>query len=220
MTETAPSELQRLLATEFDRHRWEYDLAIGQQLVAEIERSGQVEGQSLAQVVPAEFFHRNRVSRANVAAAIERAVGGRTPNRRFAVATLVFTDNRRYELKLEGGAHFTNSKLNLGSGTQINVERDASRDDVLAAVEAILRAGLADDWNDTAAHDLASLIESRGDVDVNDIREITAEIVEAEQPKRGRVKDLLGKVAIGGLGGALGTGLSAGLGELINQLPP
>jgi hypothetical protein len=206
MTDSTPSELQRLVAGEFDRQRWEYDLTIGQTLLAEIERSGEVNAARLAERLPAEFFHRNRTSRENVVAAIERAVGGRSPKRREAAATLVFADNRRYEVK-------------LGRGAQINNNLEASKEDVLAAVEAMLGAGLAGDWNQDAARDLAAVIESRDDLDFDDVREITAEVVRAEQPKQGRVKELLGKIATGGLGGALGTGISTGLGELIGQLP-
>lgn len=218
MTDSTPAELQRLLAAEFDRQGWEYDLSVGRQLVDEIERRGEVDGRKLTHSLPAEFFERNRTSRADVAAAIERAVGGQTLKRETRSATVVITDNR-YQVNLGAGSQITNSKLNVGDGIQINVDIDASRDDVLAAVEAILRAALAGNWNEDAARDLASLIDERDDIDFDDVRQLTMEVVQAEQPNQGRVKELLGNLATGGLAGALGTGISAGLGELISQLP-
>jgi hypothetical protein len=220
MTDTTPAELQRLIAAEFDRQRWEYDLSVGETIVAEIERAGDVPPDKLTQRLPPEFFQRNRTSRDLVAAAIGRAVGGRTPKRPEPThSTLVFENSRHYEVTLGKGAQITNSQLNVGEGTQINVSVQANKDEVLAAVEALLRAGLAGDWNNDAARELATVIDSRDDIGYENVQEITAEVVQAEQPKQGRVKELLLKIATGGIGGALGTGISAGAGKLIQQLP-
>lgn len=218
MTDATPAELQQLIAAEFDRRRWEYDLTIGRQLVAEIERRGAIDARGLVQKIPTEFLHRNHTNRDTVAAALERAIGGLTPKRDPAFASLVINDNR-YQVNISGGSKIENSKLNVGEGTQINVDVHASRDDVLTAVEAILRAGLAEEWNADAARDLANVIDARDDVDFEDVRAITTEVIDAEKPPRGRVKALLEKIALSGLGGALATGISAGAGEVISQLP-
>ena len=220
MTDATPSELQRLIAAEFDRQRWEYDLSVGESILAEIERTGEVVPAQLVQRLPSAFFQRNRTSRDLVESAIGRAVGGRTPKRpeESAHRTLVF-DNRSYDLKIGKGATLTNSPINVGEGTQIAVSVRANRDDILAAVETLLRGGLAGHWNDDAARELATVIDSRDDVGYEDVQEITAEVIKAEQPKQGRVKELMTKIAVGGIGGALGTGMSAGAGELIQQLP-
>lgn len=221
MSDATPSELQRLIAAEFDQQRWEYDLNVGDSLVAEIERTGDVVPDKLVQRLPAAFFQRNRTTRELVAAAITRAVGGRTPKRpeEPVQSTLVFDNSRHYEVTLGKGAQITNSQLNVGEGTQINVSVQASRDDVLAAVEALLRAGLAGDWNDDAARELATVLGGRDDIGYEDVQEITAEVVRTEQPRQGHVKELLWKIATSGLGGALATGISAGAGELIHLLP-
>jgi hypothetical protein len=219
MTPTTPEEMQRLLAHAFDRQGWEYDLTLGRTLLAEIERAGGVDADALARQVPTLFIERNHTSRPNVAAVIERAVGGRSVKRGEGATTLVFADNRRYEVRLARGAQITNSNLNLGDGTQVNINLEASKEDVMAAIEVILRAGLTGEWNEDAARELASVIESRNDVDFEDVREITAEVVEVEEPTQGKVKALLGKIAVSGLGGALGTGISSGLGEMLGQLP-
>jgi hypothetical protein len=110
-------------------------------------------------------------------------------------------------------------KVNVGEGVQINVDVAGDKEELLGAVEAILRAGLAGDWNADAATALASVIEGRDDLGLDDVRRITVEVVEDAQPKQGRVKALLGQIATSGVGGALGTGLSSGLGELLSQLP-
>jgi hypothetical protein len=221
MSDASPSELRRLIAAEFDRQRWEYDLSIGDSIVAEIARAGEVAPERLAERIPAEFFQRNRTSRELVADAIGRAVGGRTPKRTEEPAhrTLVFDNSRHYDVKIGKGAQITNSPLNVGEGTQTNVSVQASRDDVLSAVEALLLGGLVGDWNDGAAHDLAGVIDRRDDVSYEDVQEITAAVIQTEQPKQGRVKELMTKIAVGGFGGALATGISAGAGELIHQLP-
>lgn len=220
MTGATPSELQRLIAAEFDRQRWEYDLSVGESIVAEIERAGEVAADQLVQRLPPEFFQRNRTSRDLVAAAIGRAIGGRRPKRPQPThSTLVFDNRRHYEITLGKSAQITNSQLNVGEGTQINVSVQANKDDVLAAVEALLRAGLAGDWNNDAARELATVIDRRDDIGYEDVQEITAEVVQVEQPKQGRVRELMTKIAVGGIGGALGTGISAGAGEILQQLP-
>jgi hypothetical protein len=221
VSDAAPSELQRLIAAEFDRQRWEYDLGVGESIVAEIERTGEVIPDQLVQRLPAAFFRRNCTSRDLVASAIGRAVGGRTPKRpeEPAQRTLIFDNSRHYDVKLGTGAQITNSQLNVGEGTQINVSVQGSKEDVLAAVEALLRAGLAGDWNIDAARELATVIDSRDDVGYEEVQAVTAEVVQDDQPKQGRVKELLLKITTSGLGGALATGISAGAGELIHQLP-
>ena len=217
MSTATPAELQRLIADAFDRQGWEYDLTLGRNLVEEIERAGGVDAGALARRLPAEFIERNRTTRAHAAAAIERAVGGRSVKREESATTLVFADNRRYEVRLARGAQITNSNLNVGEGTLVSVE--ARRDNVMAAIEAVLRAGLAGNWNAEAAGHLAEVVDGRDDIDFEDVREITADVVIAEQPKQDKVKELLNEIAVSGVGGALSTGITTGLGELLGQLP-
>jgi hypothetical protein len=213
-----PAAMQRLLATEFERHGWDYDLSVGRDILEEAERRGEVDGTALAKRVSAEFLARNGASREDLAVAIESAIGGRQLKREAEQTTIVINDNR-YQVNLSGGSQIKSSKLNVGDGTQINVDVKASKENVLAAVEALLRSGLTETWNADAARDLASVIDEREDIDVEDVREITTEVVRAEQPKQGRVRTMLNEIAVSGLGGALSTGISSGLGELIGQLP-
>jgi hypothetical protein len=215
---TSPSELQRLLAAEFDRRRWEYDLSTGRRLIEEVERAGLVDPSQLAQLVSAGFLRKNHTDRSDVAEAIERAIGGHTPGRERSTATLIFSDNRRYELTLAPGAQLRHSKVNVG-GNQIVVGAEADKAQLLAGVEALLKAGLAGSWDTDAAGSLEALLADRADITIEDIRRVAVEVLSQEQPKQSRAREFLERLAASGLGGALGTGLSAGVGELLSQLP-
>jgi hypothetical protein len=220
MSAHTPAQMLRLIAELFDRQGWQYDLTLGPELVAHIERAGSADGQALAQRIPADFFDRNRTTRQTVAAALDRALAGRSVERSEQPAvTLQFADNRQYVVKLARGAQLTNSNLNLGDGTQVNVNVEVGKDEVLAGLEVLLRAGLAGELDHDALRDLGSVIDSRDDIEVEDVRQLTAEVVRTEQPTQGKVKALLGKLAVSGVGGAVGTGISAAIGELISQLP-
>jgi hypothetical protein len=217
MREATPAELQRRLAREFDQQGWEYDLAMGPDLVSKLQSGGEVDAQNFVRALPSAFFQRNRTTRGEVAAAVERAVGGFVAKLDTTATTLTINDNR-FQVAVGPGGQIVDSNINVGKGLQITVDATARKNDVLDAVAMLLRAGLAGGWNAAAALELASLIERREDIDLDDVRQITTEVVQAEQPKRGRLKELLNQVAVGGLGGALGTGISAGIGELISQL--
>jgi hypothetical protein len=206
---STPTEIQRRIATEFERNGWEYDLSVGTQLVRAIDRAGGVDGESLAQRVPTDFLVRNTVTREAVANAIERAVGGASIERAVEAATVVINDSR-YSINLGPGAEIEGSTINVG-GTQINVSANVEKNEVFAAAEALIRAGLSGNWNPYAARDLAAVIDQRGDVTVDEIRELTTEVATATKPTSDRVRDFLTQIAANAIGGALSVGISAGL---------
>lgn len=218
MAEATPAEMQRLIAAEFQRRGWEYDLNVGRAIVSSAVEAGIVNGSQLASSVSPEFLARADATRTDLAEAIDSAIGGFTPRSSPAPSTIVINDHR-YSINMAGESAIVNSTLNVGEGAQIAVASDAIRTDVLAAVEVIVRAALVGEWNPEAVGDLARLIDERDDVGFEDVRDVTVQVVEAEQPRQGPVKDFLGKIAISGVGGALGTGISAGLGEILSQLP-
>jgi hypothetical protein len=218
MSEATPAQIQTLLAAEFDRQGWQYDLTLGPQLLAEVEKRGAVDPAALAATVPAAFLQTNRTTRDNFAAAIERAIGGRIPNRGPEVATLVI-ENHTYEVNISDQAQVQDSNFNVGKGTQINVAVGGEREGVLAALKVLLRGGFGGDWNEDAAAGLANVIENRDDIAVEDVRALTAEVAEAEQPTPPRARAILEKIATAGLGGAFGTGISAALGHLLANPP-
>jgi hypothetical protein len=214
MTPETPTALQQQIASEFERNGWTYDLITGRVLLAAIERSGVADAQALARAVPHDFLVRNDTTREAVADAIDRAVGGKSVQREAAQpATLVIKDHR-YSINLGPGARIESSNVNVG-GTQIVVDVNVDKGDVLAAAETLIRAGLAGQWDPTAAVELASVIEERSDVTVDEIRELTKEVVEAEKPTSERIKSFLADIAKNAIGGALGAGMSAGLGGFL-----
>ncbi|MDQ4144179.1 MAG: hypothetical protein M3198_10645 [Actinomycetota bacterium] len=218
MTDATSAELQRLLAGEFERRGWEWDIATGRRIVEEIVGRGAVDAQRLAQGVPRTYLQRVCATRTDLADAIERAVGGRVPRRETGQATLISNNNNNYALNMGPGAQISGGAVNLG-GTQINIQSGASRDEVLQAVGVLVQAGLSGDWNPQAAGELGTAIDARSDIALGDVQGVVAEICAADEPDEGHVKKLLSDIATQGLGGALGTGISSVLGALLRNPP-
>jgi hypothetical protein len=63
------------------------------------------------------------------------------------------------------------------------------------------------------------VIQDREDIDLDDVRETTAEVLSLEQPSPSRAREMVEKIATAGLGGAFGTGITAALGHLIANPP-
>jgi len=82
--------------------------------------------------------------------------------------------DRRQQLPAERRRtrRIVNSNVNAGEGTQIVASADADKQDVLLAVETIVRAGLAGDWSEDAAKDLASVVNDRSDLDYEDVQNL------------------------------------------------
>lgn len=219
MTAATPAELQRLIAATFNSQGWEYDLTVGPQLVEAMRERGHVDAKQLVRALPATFFERNRVSKDLVATAIERAIGDRTLEEEARVPTTIVIGGNNYQMNIGERASVIDSNLNVGEGAQIIASAAADKQDVLLAVEAIVRAGLAGEWNEEAAEDLATVISDRSDLDYEDVQRVASEVMKAERPTKLRAKELLARIAASGLGGALATGLTAGLGEAIRYLP-
>jgi hypothetical protein len=219
MSTATPAEFQRLIATAFDSQGWEYDLAVGRQLVDAVRKQRGVDATRLVGVLPGTFFERNRVSKSVVATVIERALVGQSLREESRMPTTIVIAGNNYQVNVGEGASIVNSNLNLGEGTQIVASSDADKQDVLLAVEAIVRAGLAGDWNDEAAKELAALVDSRSDLDYEDVQKVASDLVKAEQPSKQHVKDFLTRIATSGLAGALATGITTGVGEAVTHLP-
>jgi hypothetical protein len=188
-------------------------------LVEAAKSGGQTDGSKLAQVLPKTFFDRNRVTRDAVASVLARAVGGRTVEEEVALSATIVIGGNNYQLNMGVGASVVNSNVNLGEGLQINVTSEGDKQDVLLAVEAIVRAGLVGDWSDDAGKDLASLVAGRTDLTYEDVQAVALEVAKKEQPTKERLKGFLARIAASGISGALATGLTAGLAEAIHLLP-
>lgn len=206
------AELQRRLATEFEQQGWPYEHAFAPALFEHMERLGTADGATLAQHVSADFLDRHRITREHMGRVLDKAIGGQTLERDAPTATtLVFTDNR-YSIQIGDHSPITNSTLNTGN--QITVQASASKDDLLAAVSALVLGGLSDDWNDDAAQQLAQVIDGRDDITIEDVRDAARDAAEAAQAEPTKVKALLTRISVGATSGALGTGIVAALGAL------
>lgn len=76
MTAKQHAQIQRLLATEFERRGWEYDLVVGQAISEEIARKGELDASRLSRLVPSQFLARAQANRAEVRDAIRNALAG------------------------------------------------------------------------------------------------------------------------------------------------
>lgn len=214
MTESS-FEMQRLLAAAFGHLGWEYDLETARRIVEEVERRGSVDPERLAGTVGAEFLARNGTSREHVAEVIESALAHVVPRPDTDAVTSLVVNNNTFVVG--AGAAITNSPVNVG-GAQINVDLDRSPDNLLAAVEALVRAGIRGHWNADAARELEAALSGQDDVRFEDIERLTVEVVNAEQPTVRGAASFLRDVATAGLGGALGPGIIAGVSQLIQTL--
>lgn len=217
MTTATPTVLQRKLASEFGRRRWHYDADVVGDLIEHIERTGAIDPAALARRVPRLFREHNDATVDDLTDAIAAAIGGRTPVADSKGATLII-DDHSHHLTLGANARITGGNVNLG-GTQIVVRADAPKEEILADVAALMRAAVSGAWNAAAARELAEVVDARDDVDYGDVHAVTVEVLEEEPPKQGRAKQVLEEIATSGVGGALGTGIIAGIGELLGQLP-
>jgi hypothetical protein len=217
VSELTPAEARSRLAAEFESRGWEYDLTAGRSIL-QAAQGGESDPSALAERVPGTFLTKSGAARSDIADAIERALGRQAVGTEEQPATVVINDHS-YKVNIGPGTQISGSNINLGPGTQVNINAGAERNEVLAGVAAIVRAGLTGDWNTDAAQALTEAISGRDDIAADDIREITAEVVEDAQPTRGRAREMLENVTASGLGGALATGISAGVGQVIAHLP-
>jgi hypothetical protein len=217
VSELPKAEIEATLAEEFGAQGWDYGLGVSRALAAGLTEGSAVSPAALAARVPAGELERIGIARADLEAAIERSIGAHVVAVAPATQPLSITiNNQRYDLEVSGNASIDGSNLNLG-GTQVNVDVDVDRNEVLAGVEALLRAGLAGRWDRGAAEALAQLIATRGDLSAEQISELTQEVGRAERPEPGRIRALLEKVAVGAATSTLGQGLTAGLGLLLQN---
>jgi len=214
VSDATVAQLQQLLMTEFESRGWDYDLTVGAEIVRHAEQDNPIDAPALAASVSNTWLERNGATREDVVESIERAIGARTLRVERPPATILNVDNRSYSLGMGPGAQIANSQLNVG-GTQVNVRVDAAREDVLAGVAALVRAGFAGSWNPEAARDLSQLINSRSDIGLADIEAVATEVARTEPNERTRLRRILESIATQGLSGALATGITTVIGSLL-----
>jgi hypothetical protein len=218
VTEATSAQLQARLATEFENRGWEYDMTVGTDLIGEAERRGEVDPAELAAKVSNTWLARNSATRDEVAAAIERAIGGYVPRAaEGAPVTLIFQSDNRYQLNMGAGAQITGSQVNVG-GTQINLRVDSPKEDVMAGVAELVRAGLREDWNSDAARELTEILEARDDVTLDDVESVVKDVIAEGSPDPERAKGMIRQIAESGLGGALAVGIVKAVGLALGAL--
>ena len=203
--------MQRRLAEEFERRAWSYDLATVPTILDEVERSGTGDAEKLAANVPGEFLARTGATRAEIADAIKRAIGGKTLEAEPESSTTLIINN--HSINLGPGASVSGGNLN--TGRQIIVQSGSDKSDILEAVAALVGSGLQGEWSAQAASELAQVIDSRADIAVDDVVEASSRAAKDADADPGRIKALLTQIATGAVSGALGTGITAGLGSLL-----
>lgn len=211
-----PGALRSRLASEFERRGWEYDLTTGNEIVKRASSAGAVDANALSRSVSGDYLIRNHASRADMQDAIAIAIGGAIVSQEESgrATVQVVINDRSHVINISPGAQLTNTNLNQ-SGNQLVVAETGPRDDVLAALQALVSAGLSGDWDPSAARELGSVIDAREDIELEDVSKVVREIAEAEGVEPSRVKGFLKEVAANALGGLLSVGITAGLGGLL-----
>jgi hypothetical protein len=212
MSLESEESLQRSLASEFSRRGWSYDLDTVPAILDDVRARGEVVPARAAQAVPRFFLDRNSTTRDVVARAIEAAIGGKVIAPSPSPVTIITTNDNRHQINV--GGDVSNSALQTG-GQQIVAQTTSPKEDILDAVSALVVAGINGHWDIAAAADLAEIIDARDDITMDDVRSTAAEVAGASDAESGRLKSFLNKIAAGGLGGALSTGIVAAIGALL-----
>jgi len=216
MTEVTPADLRSRIATAFDRRGWSYEPNLAEKMLVGLGPGSEVSGEELAQRLPADYLDRNGINRNQLTAALAE-LSGLTLVAAPSTQTLIVNDNR-YQVNVTGQGKIEGSNINVG-GSQINVSASTPKSDVLAALRVLLAAAFGGDWNEAALSELASLIDARDDIAVEDVHALTVEVGSEQKASSEVIRGLLGKVATGTVVGILSAGLSAGLGHLLASLP-
>jgi hypothetical protein len=202
--------MQRLLAAELERRGWEYDLTTVPGILDEVQRTGTVNPTFLAGRVPSEYLNRVGASRADIAEAIESAIGGHTLTTDQPAPT-VHVDNRN-SINI-GGANISGGSFNTGS--QIAIHGGSPKEDVVDALATLVTAGLGGEWNTEEADALDGVITKRDDISGDDIQQRTVDAVTKSGASHAQIKALLTQVATGSAVGTLTPAITAGLNHLL-----
>ena len=209
MSAATRSEMQRLLATEFESRGWDYDLSTVPDILAEVERVGTVKPEQLAGKVSGAYLERVGATRTDFAAAVQNAIGGHT---------LVPEPSHSVEITHNDHSitvgHGTQVSGNLNTGSQIAIQGESPIDDVLDAVATLVTAGLRGEWNVEAVDNLAQIVASRQDITYDDVQQRAFAAAQQADADTGQVKALLTQIASGTSSGILATGIIAALSHL------
>lgn len=212
------ARMRSRLASEWEAMGWEWDLQVGALLLDYVEAAGAVDASDLAGVLPASYLSRYETDRETLAEVIDRALGAEILDSEVTSASIVTVNGDSFNLtfNLSDNAKIENSPFNIGPGTQINLDMGAGRDELLNALGALVAAGLSGDWNSGAALALGRVIEEQDTLSTVDIRNAVLQAGELSGADPAKVRELIEKVAVSGLGGFLATSLGSGLTDLLH----
>lgn len=211
MTAEPESALQRRLASEFSKRGWSYDMDTVPAILEDVQARGLVVPARAAEAVPRLFLDRNGTTRDALAEAISAAIGGMTIASPQSAITIITSNDNRHQVNV--GGDITGGVVQTG-GQQIVAQTDSSKEDVLAAITALVRAGLSGHWDGEVARDLGEVIDSRSDVTIEDVREVATDVARQTDADPGRVKTLVTEIATEAAGGTVTAGILAALGML------
>lgn len=207
------AELQRRLSDAFSGQGWPYEPVVRESVLGRIEHAGAVSGAELSQCVPRDYLDRHDITREQLARVLDQAVGGQNLSPGQAGTTSIQINNNQHAVIVGDHATVTDSTINTGN--QMTKGSEASRDEILAAVATLLRAGFAGEWDDLAATELAKVINAREDVTLDHVRGTATEVATVENVGPGRVKALVERISTGAASGLLSGGILAALGAFL-----
>lgn len=206
------------LAAEWEAMGWEWDLQIGGLILDRVAEAGAVDSDALAGALPGSYLVRYGASREDISSSISRAIGGETLDaesaERSTVSVIVSGDS--YTLNFGNNARIENSAVNVGRGAQIKIDATADRNDLINALSVLVASGLAGRWDERAAHAIGGAIEEKDLLSLEDVRAAVVGAGQEAGVDASGIQELLEKVAVGGLGSFLATGLSSGLTDLLH----
>ena len=207
------------LASEWEGMGWDWDLQVGGIMLDQLQAGEAVAPAILAAALPDSYLTRYRTNREELTEAIDRAIGGEALTSELpspSVSVTVHGDS--YSFNLGPGAQIHGGQVNVGGGVQIVVDADATKEDLLSALQTVIASGLQGQWNREAALAVGRAVEERGELSVTEVRDAVLEVGQSEGVGRSRVEELIEKVAVGGFGTFLATALGAGLGDLLHLI--
>jgi hypothetical protein len=213
------ARMRSRLASEWEGMRWDWDLQVGAIMLDQLKAGETVDPAGLAAVLPNSYLATYRTDRDELAEVIDRAIGGETlTGEPSAPSVSVTVHGDNYSFNLGAGAQIHGDQVNVGGGVQIVVDVNASKEDLLSALQAVVASGLQGQWNPEAALAVGRAVEERGELSVAEVRGAVLELGQSEGVERPRVEELIEKVAVGGFGTFLATALGAGLGDLLHLI--
>jgi hypothetical protein len=206
------------LAAGWSERGWEYDSPSIRALLDAAESRGAVDPAALAATLPGSYLTKIGADREGAAEAIADALGPGmlVESEPASLPASINAGGDVITFNLADGAQIIGSNFNFSSN-QVNLDA-AEKPELLASLQAALLSGLSGSWDPAALAAIGSAIETRGDFELEEVRDSVAELGREADFERSRVSELIEKVAVSGFGSFFSVALSSGLTELLELL--